>query len=282
MDMRRYVVALAAAGLLVAGCAEQDSAGGPPIPDERISVTDPILLVGSWTLADVPDGTDSVIRLAGDVSVWRDCAILLGSWRGNEYGQFVAYVSSYSGDCGGAPATTPDWLSRSVAFGVDGEARVLLDAQGQVTARLLPGAEPTPGTNLAPELAEPPELTEDLTRALAPAVDLPADLTPAGSDALIGRWVPADGSSTSAETPYVELAADGSWQGSDGCNGQAGRWVAGPDGALLAVSGGSTMIGCDNVPVGGWLSAASRAGIEGDELVLLDAQGTELGRLRRA
>jgi hypothetical protein len=32
--------------------------------------------------------------------------------------------------------------------------------------------------------------------------------------------------------------------------------------------------------VGGWLSDASRAGIAGDELVLLDRTGRELGRLR--
>jgi hypothetical protein len=279
--MRRYVVvALAAAGLLVAGCAEQDPAGGQPTPDDVISVTDPIMLVGSWSLAEVPDGTDSVVRLASEVSVWRDCAILLGTWRGNEYGQFVAYVGSYSGDCGGAQASTPDWLSRAVSFGVDGEDRLLLDAQGEVTARLQPGAEPTPGPNLAPDQAEPPELTEELRRALAPAADLPSHLTPAESETLIGRWVPADGSSSSVDTPYVELAGDGSWQGTDGCNGQAGRWLAGPEGALLAVAGGSTLIGCDNVPVGGWLSAASRAGLDGDVLVLFDAQGAELGRLQ--
>jgi hypothetical protein len=34
------------------------------------------------------------------------------------------------------------------------------------------------------------------------------------------------------------------------------------------------------VDVGSWLTAASRAGLAGEELVLLDRSGRELGRLR--
>jgi hypothetical protein len=286
--MRRYLVGLlAAAGLLVAGCATEDPAERPSTPEDpgdAVIGTDPVGLVGSWTLAELADGSsDSVIQLAlPEVRVWHDCGILSGGWRANEYGQFVAYIAGYSGDCGGAAVTTPDWLSRATSYGVDGEARVLLDAQDQVVARLLPGATPTPGPDMVPELAEPPVVTDEVRSALAPAAPLPDDLAPADADTLTVRWVPADGSSSSTETPYVELAADGSWQGSDGCNGQVGRWVSGPDGALLAVAGGSTLIGCDNVPVGSWLSETSRAGFDGDVLVLLDAQGGELGRLQRA
>lgn len=60
-----------------------------------------------------------------------------------------------------------------------------------------------------------------------------------------------------------------------------GGWVVGPVGTLLATSGVSTLIGCDNVPVGDWLSSARRAGFDGATLVLLDQHATELGRLHR-
>lgn len=288
MGMRRYVIALlAAAGLLAAGCAAEDPAeqpSGPESAGEVVTETDPVGLIGSWTLTGLADQSgDTAIRLAlGDVRVWRDCGVLSGTWRANEYGQFVAYIGGYSGDCGSAPVTTPEWLSRATSYDVDGEARLLLDAQGQPVARLEPGAAPAPGSDMAPELAAPPEVTDEVRRALAPAAPLPAGLTPADASTLTGRWVPDDAALRGMENPYLELAADGSWQGSDGCNGQAGRWVAGPDGALLAAVGASTMIGCNNVPVGGWLAGASRAGFDGDVLVLLDAQGGELGRLQPA
>jgi hypothetical protein len=280
--MRRYVLMLAAAGLLAAGCAAEDAAEEPDDPGQVVTEPDPVGLIGSWTLSELAgDAGDSVIQLApGQVRVWSDCAILTGTWRADSYGQFVAYIAGSSGDCGGAPATTPAWLSRATSYDVDGEARLLYDGDGEQVARLEPGAEPTAGPDMAPELAEPPVVTDEARRALAPAEPLPAGLTPADADALIDRWVPVDGSSSSVETPYLELAGDGSWQGSDGCNGQSGRWLAGPEGAVIATSGASTMIGCDNVPVGSWLAGASRAGFDGDVLVLLDAQGTELGRLQ--
>ena len=46
--------------------------------------------------------------------------------------------------------------------------------------------------------------------------------------------------------------------------------------------GRHTLIGCDNVPVPDWVSSARLAGFDGDELVLLDVSGAELGRLRPA
>lgn len=273
--------------LLVAACAEQP--GNEPDPEisdgggESAATADPADLIGSWTLAEPTEQGDSVIRLAlHDVRVWRDCGTISGFWRANWYGQFVAYIAGYRGDCGSGTPSTPDWLHRATSFAVEGDARLLLDAQGEVTARLLPGAEPTPGPNLAPSQSERPVVTDEIRRALAPAAPLPPEVEPVGADALTGRWVPTDDTGGRPETPHVELAADGGWQGSDGCNGYQGRWIAGPEGALLAVTGPTTLIGCDNVPVGGWLAGASRAGLDRDVLVLLDASGEELGRLRRA
>lgn len=255
--------------LLVAACAEQPSGEREPDGggDGFGTGADPVGLLGSWILGGVTGEDGSVVRLAlGEIEVGRDCGTIRGSWRANSYGLFVAYI--WSGDCG-LDVSTPEWLSRATSFDVDGVERLLLDVQGNVTARLLPADEPT-------------VVTDEARQALAPAAPLPPALEPVRADALTGRWVPAGSTGGRPETPHVELAADGSWRGSDGCNADSGRWVAGPDGALLAVGGAITLVGCDNIPVGGWLAGASRAGFDADLLVLLDAEGEELGRLRSA
>lgn len=101
-------------------------------------------------------------------------------------------------------------------------------------------------------------------------------------DALVGRWVPVDGAGSGAlRPPFVELAADGTYTGSDGANGTSGQWSAGPGGALDVTLGPSTrMAGPEMVPVPTWFANAARTRFEGDVLVLLDAGGAELGRLQ--
>jgi hypothetical protein len=103
-------------------------------------------------------------------------------------------------------------------------------------------------------------------------------------DALVGRWIPADGSGGGAlRPPFVELAADGTYTGSDGANGTSGQWTTGPDGGLDVTLGPSTrMAGPDMVPVPTWFADATRARFDGDVLVLLGSDGAEAGRLRRA
>jgi hypothetical protein len=281
MDVRRTACAIAVV-LLAAACAEQDADGGGQGGGGSPADAAPVDLIGSWSLAEPSAEGDSVIQLDLDqVRVWRDCGTLLGTWTANAYGQFVAYIEGYSGGCETTEIPTAEWLNRTTSFAADGDARLLLDAQGEVTARLLPGAEPTAPPNLAPSEAEPPVVTDEIRRALAPAAPLPAELDPIQPDAITGRWVPADGATSSMDVPYVDLAADGGWQGSDGCNEYQGRWLTGPDGALLARHGSLEQVGCDNILVGGWLAGASRAGMDGDVLVLLDAGGNELGRLRQ-
>jgi heat shock protein HslJ len=102
-------------------------------------------------------------------------------------------------------------------------------------------------------------------------------------DAPVGRWVPADGAGSGAPTrPFVELAADGTYTGSDGCNRTRGPWTARPDGALDVGPGPSTRMACpDMVAVPYWFTAAARAEFDGDVLVLRDADGAEVGRVER-
>ncbi|MFU8849378.1 hypothetical protein ACNAW0_00040 [Micromonospora sp. SL1-18] len=298
MGRIRYLVAAVAVGTLLVGCGERVGSGPAAPGSQAIASTavgtpqvDPIALIGSWTLADVDDATGDILRLASGTDdgllLFGRCGVQMGTWRADVNGLFVAditgnTVSENARGCGsGAEVVADPWLRRAAAFRVEGDSRVLLDGQGVRVARLLPGARPTPGPNLLPEMAEPPKVTDEVRRALAPATALPEALTPARRDTLLGRWVPADARWFRSKGPYVELRDDGEWRGSDGCNGQGGRWVAGPGGALLATAGVSTLIGCDNVSVGTWLSSASRAGLDGQVLVLFDAAGKETGRLRR-
>lgn len=298
MSRSRYLVAVVAVGTLLAGCGGQPSseAGAPTGSQRPVAVptstgspqADPLALIGSWTVAEVDEGAGEILRLApieqGGLVLIGRCGVLMGTWRADANGLFLVGVPEQvfpeGRGCPAGPQPTAAWLHQATAFRVEGDRPVLLDRQGRQVALLLPGAKVSPRPDLVPSFTKPPVVSAEARRALAPAAPVPAALTPARGDALLGRWVPL-GRRSGPGRPFLELRDDGTWRGSDGCNGQGGRWVAGPDGALLATSGPSTAIGCDNVLVGNWLSSASRAGLDGEVLVFLDAQGNETGRLRR-
>jgi len=42
-----------------------------------------------------------------------------------------------------------------------------------------------------------------------------------------------------------------------------------------------TLIGCDNIDLGSWVAHARSVGFDGETLVLVNANGAELGRLVR-
>jgi hypothetical protein len=92
---------------------------------------------------------------------------------------------------------------------------------------------------------------------------------------LEGRWTPVVPRPGEA---YLEF--DGiDWHASDGCNGNGGKWLDLGDGYLTTTPpGGSLLMGCNNVPVADMMQSVRTAGFDGDELVLFDAAGDELGR----
>ncbi|NJP34919.1 META domain-containing protein [Micromonospora thermarum] len=301
MHQDRYVIgSVALAVLLLAGCAGTDSPGTPAPPSPAATTPavpqEPTGLVGAWAVSGREVPADTVLRLADDgLLVFRGCEMLLGEWRADQSGLFLAgvHTSSTTDDrrCDPAPRPeAPDWLARAAGFRAEGESRVLLDADGGELARLRPGARPRGGPNVYRPWLEPPTVTDEMRRRLAPVPALPGNLAAPTRDDLVGRWLPVAGPDGRTPTPgsgnwptppFAELAADGTWRASDGCNSSNGQWAAGPGGAFGATGGGSTLIGCNNVPVNGWLSAARQAGLDGDVLVLRDAQGKETGRLRR-
>jgi hypothetical protein len=282
-------LALAACGTTV-GAGPEDGQGdgltrgstaGPPGP------ADPPLLIGVWHLRGTDEAPGTVLRVdAAELSLWRSCGALYGSWRADT-GLFVADAGQVSdGSCATAHDTAltlrPAWLAATTGFRADGDSRVLLDDEGAVTARLDPATGSPPADGSRSPFSDPPVVDARARQAFAVPRPLPTGLRPATRTTLVGRWVP-DGAEAvqRPKVPFLRLDADGSWTSSDGCNGSMGRWTAGSDGRVLATSGASTLIGCHNVPVDAWWSGAARAGLDGTTLVLLDAEGDELARLSR-
>ena len=105
----------------------------------------------------------------------------------------------------------------------------------------------------------------------------PGGPRPATGADLVGSWMPADGQA--GGRAFVALDAGGHWTGSDGCNNTKGTWRSGSGVEFAATSGPTTRIGCENVPIAGWLADATHAEVDGDTLVLRDATGAETGRL---
>lgn len=258
-------------------------------PSTSVAVPqDPTALVGGWVVSDARGGEPGTVLLLGvELTVWRSCGFLMGSWRASTASLFAASVSGGDEKCfaehGDEPA--PAWLTAATRFQSDGAGVVLLDSEGGVVARLSPGGSPTPGPNILPSNAVPPVLTDELRAWLAPPSPLSSSLTPATRARLLGSWVVADPSATNRtqrQTPGILFAQDGTYQATDGCNGTAGRWTADDSGGFLLTGGATTAIGCDNVEVAQPASGAAWAAFDGDVLVMVGPSGKELIRLRRA
>jgi hypothetical protein len=293
------VVLAALVGLTVAACGtaagpgsdggldDGSTSGSTPVPTSGgPGPADPLLLIGVWQVRGADEAPGTVLRVdVTELSLWRACGVLYGSWRADKDGTFVADAGqSVDDSCATARDTAltlrPDWLVAATSFRTDGGARMLLDDHGAVTAHLVPvnGAPPPDGSRSP--FTDPPMVDAAARLAFAAPEPLPTGLRPATRATLVGRWVP-QGTDTvqRPQVPFLRLNADGSWTTSDGCNGSMGRWTAGSDGRVLATSGASTLIGCHNVPVAQWWSTAARAGFDGPALVLLDRDGNELTRL---
>jgi hypothetical protein len=234
-----------------------------------------VSLVGNW-LVLTPDGkaTSSSLRITADQLVLHlPCGDLIGEWTANPQGLFAAETDGGSSACftsASGRGQEPSWLNDAVTFTVAGASHTLLDAKGHVLRKLTAGH----GIIATPNVAQ-------LRARLATAPPLPGGLFPATTKMLVGHWLPAPVRHYSLGTPAITFAADGSWSGSDGCNGQGGRWRLGPAGTLVSTAGPSTQIGCPGVPVGSWMSLARSAGFNGTTLVLVDGSGKQIGRLVR-
>ncbi|WP_193509930.1 META domain-containing protein [Cryobacterium sp. BB736] len=264
---------------LLAGCAS--SPGGAPSELAPSGESGAINLVGMWRV-DAPQESDETwLRLdAGSFELWRDCGVVSGSWQAGER-IFIADVHGALEGCvenGQMPRV--DWLHEVTGYEPSVDGWELLDRSGGVIASLTIDGTPPPNPNVSDSMREAPEITDRTREHFAEPAPLPSDLEPATVDAVVGRWLPIGaGEGTDA---FIEFAADGSYTGSDGCNGSQGRWAVGADGEWLATAGPSTLIACDGAPTAFWASGARHAGFDGEALVFVDASGVELGRVQPA
>ncbi|WP_382305207.1 META domain-containing protein [Herbiconiux sp. UC225_62] len=95
---------------------------------------------------------------------------------------------------------------------------------------------------------------------------------PATGADLVGTWVTGE-SYDSPDVPFLDFAEDGTWTGSDGCNGVQGEWAVAADGSLTVSAGPSTLIACDGAALPSMLSGAALALVDGESLLLTDADG---------
>lgn len=95
-----------------------------------------------------------------------------------------------------------------------------------------------------------------------------------GAPSPIGTWGP-----DAAGLPRLDLMADGSFAGTDGCNRLFGLWSQ-EDQEVRFSGVGSTRMAC--VDVDTWLERLDSATVDGDLLRISNADGTEIGALERS
>ena len=240
------------------------------------------LSLNLWRVSDAAgEAPDTWLRIdLGEFQLWRHCGMISGSWSATDT-LFLASVTSSGDACTAAGAVpTVDWLEGASTYRRTGAGWELAGANGAPLATLTIDGAPKPITSVAEFYTQPPVVTNEVRTALGPPAGLPRGSAPATAAFLRGRWVPADRSFDTH--PQVTFDADGSWTGSDGCNGSKGRWAVDDHGRLLTTSGFSTEIGCAGAPVPSWVATARRAASDGDRLVLLGQDGADLGRLTRS
>ena len=258
------------------------SSGQPPSGD-------PAELVGQWFVAADGEEPHAILtignRVDGGLLLYRECGTLFGDWRANTYAMFVGDIDGGSGDCfENQRRPLPTWMAMVTSFRRDGDTELLIGADGETVATLTPGAHPSPRPDSVAEYASPPVVTDSMRAKFAEPRPLPSDVSPAARGDVIGRWLPLpkERPQQSPDAAYVAFDADGTYKGSDGCNGDGGRWALGPDGVILATSGASTAIGCDTSPLSGWPPQAGRLGLRAGHLVFVDPAGKILGEAVRA
>lgn len=287
--LRRAVTGLAAVLVLaLTACAQGADEPGArtsnsPAPSDPATgaASTAIELVNLWRVSGAEgEKTDTWLRLdVPEFQLWRDCGMIQGSWRATDT-LFLASTYGASGECvTGAALPRVDWLESVSGYRAVGDGWVLSDAQGAMVATLTLDGGPDPIPTAADFYTEPPVITDRMREELQQPTPLPAGLTPATPENLAARWAPAVHGGTT--DPHVVFAADGTWTGSDGCNGGQGRWAADGAGAFLATPGISSLMACEGASVPSWVAQARWAVIDNGSLRLLDASASELGRLER-
>ena len=104
---------------------------------------------------------------------------------------------------------------------------------------------------------------------------------------LSGSWRPVklDGfvslKAARPEDPILTFSPDGTWSGSDGCNGISGTFTLGQRGEFTSRSNGQRLVECDNVPNTAVLAAAKRISSDQATLWFFAADGRQVATYAR-
>jgi hypothetical protein len=261
--------------------ADEVASRGQTAEPTSTDVLYPSRLVGMWRVTGPGVEPGSVLRIDPErLAVYAKCGGVYGNWGARTSGEFATHIVIADHGCDRRAVWAPNWLAAAAGFGVEGDVRSLLSAGGRVLVTLRQDGRVKPRKNRIRSLTEPPVVTPaQLAKLDSLPESLPEGLTPSTRAHLVGRWVPERASEDSKGRYFVRFDRDGTFSGSNGCNFVDGRWASASAGHFLAVVGASTDVGCDIIPVDSWLPKASYAALDGDVLVLVDRQGTELGRL---
>ncbi len=298
------VVAGVAGGVWAGAGPAADDAPGPARPTssdagDAVLVTDPAdavpdrrELLGLWRVrgaADEPEPVWLWLDDYGSYIVFRECGQAAdGTWTVVD-GHIMAaglWPAPWTG-CAPAVRNVAPWLTGAQRYAAADGGWMLLDDDGVVRAIL----EPAEGSGDLPEAAvEYLAMLRDRPGPSSGAEDgdappaLPADLRPARPEELVGRWILEPGRldpKGGNEEPYLAVARDGSWHGTDGCNETDGIWRVVEGGLLLVQGGPTTRMICPGFSMQGAFERAERAGFDGEVLVLIQPEGEDLVRLVR-
>lgn len=92
-------------------------------------------------------------------------------------------------------------------------------------------------------------------------------------DQLIGVW-----RSDEKGDPFLEFKDDGTFSGSDGCNGLGGEYTVEED-VVRIERGGSTLMACPGVD--DWLRKVASVTFEGGTMTVFDKNDEQIGQLHR-
>lgn len=260
------VACLVAALVVGIGLATRDEPAPAAASPDAPAVQDVGVLQGSWDV-DLPDprADDADLRLelsgrGGTISQAGCGATLV--WGAHSDGLLLVDATGQTavGGCDG-PAQQ-GWIEGAEGFVVLDPDRVELVSRGGGLAASLVRAEGTAR----------PVGPQDGVAPLAEGLDAPT------SAQLEGRWVRI------GEPEHWFTFADGRWATSpDGCNTSQGAFVLSSSGGVLRSQVMETTLAECGDTLPGWpVTGIERLGLDGDVLVLLDADGDVLLRMARA
>ncbi len=256
----------------------------------------PEALIGMWSVKvaspekEPADDFDvTALRLSGkSLIAFTRCGEYTGRWQADARGSILAAVDYTGGNCPGfntADSSVPmllprlvRWLQQATFYAVmDGDV-LLYDAHRRLTARLTPGANVGSRPYLDPSLTRAPVIDASVDRLVAPVQNPGGNGSKVTLDAVTGRWRPI-GAETKQPQAYLQLNANGTYEGNDGCNAVDGRWILEPGGFVLASAGVVFQIGCNNIDIPLYATRSMR--LTDNQLRLYDVNARLLITLER-